>query len=771
MSDALNRMLGLDALRFGDGVTRLGWAHPIPAWAWLLIVLAAILLAGWSYARLQGPVAARTALACVRALVLVLIALLAAGPRLQRERTEVEPDRLVVLLDRSASLGIADTGGASRDDELRTSLTDHAAMWKKLAGEKSIVWLGFDHAVSELTTDKDGVPASLPPAEGQRTTIGAAIEEARRRTAGHPLSGIVVISDGRSSDELTPEARRDLQADRVPVDVVPLGSDERGADFAVHSASAPTVAYVDDTIPVSVRFGGEIVDQASLGTLELTDAATGLVLERHELTPDEFAAGEVTIPAKAPTAGEQRWRVRYVPSGPDLAPQNNMATFAVRFVDQPIRVLYVDGSPRWEERYLKSLLIREDSIESSCLLLAVNRRYQQEGDTVLSELPQSAEDWDGFDAIIIGDLDPGLFGERTLENIRDHVGQQGAALLWLAGPTATPYAWGDTPLADLLPVAAAGPAGSPAALWSDPVVMKPTPLGKRLGLFADDASFAGVEDASAGWSALRWALRIEPGTLKAAAETLALAVPTDSADEGGPLVVSMRYGAGRTALVATDEIWRWRYGRGEPPTERFWLPLLRMLARPRLASIGAAATLNVTPPIADAGQVVSVELTIVDQSVAEIAPKELNAVVSRTPTGSFAPRTIRLVREPDGGTGRARYSTTFPALDPGAFSVNVAPDQLAGIRLESPLEVIAPDDELRNPQTDHPFLTEIADATGGKVLTLDELDSLPGLLPNRRLIVPLPPESATLWDRPVSLIVLLVLLTVEWVGRRLIRLT
>ncbi len=773
LGDTLNTLLDLDTLRFGDGSV-LGWAHPIPAWAWLLIVLAAVIVSAWGYARLRGPAPARAALAGVRTLLLVLLAVLAAGPRLEKARTEVERDRLVVLLDRSASMRVADLGGETRDDAMRALLGEHADVWTSFEKNKDLVWLGFGGGI---TTIDDPRPDALPSADAPRSALGAAITEARRRTTGHPLSGIVLISDGRSSDEPEAETLRALRAEHVPVHVVPLGALGRGSDLAVTSATGPGVAFVDDSVPVRVRFHADNIDTP--GAFEIVDERTGEVLRRRALTADELASGEVTISAEAGSPGEQRWAVRYIPDGPDLAPQNNTAHIAVRFVDEPIRVLYVDGSPRWEHRYLKSLLIREDSIDSSCLLLAVNRRFQQEGDTPIDTLPESPEAWDEYDVVIIGDISPELFGERTLAQIRRHVGEQGAGLLWLAGPSATPGAWADTPLADLLPITASGGgAGSPR--WPGAVVLRPTPVGVRAGLLAgqaDEPMFGGIADPAAGWSALRWALKIDPSMQKTAAETLALAVPVDDTSAPSPLVLSMRYGAGRTALVGTDEIWRWRYGRGETPTERFWLPLLRMLARPRLASIGAAAVLNISPAVAETGQVVSVELTVTDQSIAEILPAEIDADV--TPTAGDAgvgivdgtERVVRLSRRAEGGTGRSRYAASMQALTPGSFTVRIPGDRLAGTAVQASLEVIAPDDEMRNPQTNHPLLARIAEATGGRVLSPDDLDDLPRLLPNRTIIVPLPPESETLWDRPFVLGVLLVLLTIEWVGRRLIRLT
>lgn len=778
MNDLLNNLLGLDGLQFGQNGAGIGWAHPIPAWGWLLVVLGAIALSAWSYARLEGPRLSRVILSLVRAALLVLLAVAAAGPRLQRERSEVERDRLAVLIDRSASIGISDARGQSRDDELKRILEQSAPTWAELTQQKDMDWLAFGGGVSPLDADGPGIPTALPPADRPRTAIGTALDESLRRAAGRPLSGIVIFSDGRSADSVSNTLLADLRSDRVPVHVVPIGSDEAGAEFAVVSAEAPAVAFVDDVVPVTVRFDHTGVDPARAGRLEIIETGTGLVIETAELSPDMLEDGEATVPVETDSPGEQRWTVKYVSEGPDLSSENNSASVAIRLVDEPIRVLYVDGSPRWEQRFLKSLLIREDSVDSSCLLMAVNRRYQQEGDTLLETLPRSADEWAAFDVVIIGDVRPELLGDHTLEEIRSLVGQQAAGLLWLAGPSATPAGWGETALTDLLPIDPEAPTGTAGIeLWDQPVVLHPTRAAERTGLFADlleDHTEGGVTDPDAGWSGLRWALRLQNESLKASAEVLAWAEPVDGTQhEDAPLVVSMRYGSGRVALVGTDEIWRWRYGQGEPPTERFWLPLLRSLARPRLASIGRAASLEVSPSIAGLGDRVAVRVTITDQSIAEVAPREFEAsVTQQARTGQSAPAAaVRLVREPGSPAGRTVYAGSMPALRPGKFIVNVPPDALSGVGLEAGLEVISGDDEMRNPQTDHAFLADLAERTGGRVLSASDLAGLAGLLPNRRVIVPLEPEIVTLWDTPLMLALLLGLATLEWVWRRLIRLS
>ena len=95
---------------------------------------------------------------------------------------------------------------------------------------------------------------------------------------------------------------------------------------------------------------------------------------------------------------------------------------------------------------------------------------------------------------------------------------------------------------------------------------------------------------------------------------------------------------------------------------------------------------------------------------------------------------------------------------------------MAGLELSASVNVVLPEDELRRPQTDHAALAELAQATGGRVLMVDELADLPKILPNREVRLLGTPEVETLWDKPVALLLLLVLLSGEWIGRRLLRL-
>jgi|CXWL01.1.fsa_nt_gi hypothetical protein len=319
--------------------------------------------------------------------------------------------------------------------------------------------------------------------------------------------------------------------------------------------------------------------------------------------------------------------------------------------------------------------------------------------------------------------------------------------------------------------------------------MRPTPAAERLGVLrlgesAQDPWPAILSDPASGWSTFRYAQKIAPARVKPAVEILALAVPgsessQEPAPSATPLVLTMRYGAGRSIYVATDETWRWRYGRGETLPERFWLPMIRMLARQGLAASNQAAVLEASPDRASVGQPVQVTVRLLDQSVLDARPKSIEARVSPKPRpgDSLAPGTspveLRLVpAQADASDSRppSVFSAIWIPTEPGNYSVAVTATLLAQTDLRVDVDVLFSDDELRDPRTDHALLAKLASETSGQVVPLTRLGELPGMLPNREIRLLGTPRTESLWDKPMVWMLLVTLLGLEWVIRRLIRL-
>lgn len=782
MNDVFRRLLGFDSFTWGDAGVSFGFERPFPGWVWMGLIVAAGAYAAWSYRKIIGPRWARVCLAGLRWALIVLLLLLVSGPRLIEQSESVEKDWVVVMVDRSASMTIRDVDSGqpqrqTREEQLRGALDLTQAMWRDLAEQRTLVWLGFDSGAYDLPATQDGAIRAMSEPEGRSTSISRALEQALTRSAARPVSAFVVISDGRATQQPPRALVQRLQASRIPVHTVALGSERTIGDIGLVSVDAPPLAFVGDITPVIAEIERLGERGGTSATVRLIERSTGLTLDEQRVSFEEGSTRErVSLSVRADAAKVADWDIVITPDTPDLIEQNNSRQVSVEMVDRPLRVLYIDGYPRWEQRYIKNLLIREGSIESSNLLLAPDRRYTQEGDVILAALPDSPEGWAAFDVVMLGDVRPDVFTIEQLTQLREHVAVRGAGLIFIAGEGAMPGDWWDTPLGDLLPM-------SPEALASEGgvregVLVRPTPIAERLGVLrlgasASDPWPVALSDPSMGWSLLRWAQRIDAEQLKPTAQVLAESVYADG-EAVGPLVLAMRYGAGRSLYVATDETWRWRYGQGEVLPERFWLQMVRMLGRNSLSRAGRTAILEVTPTRATTDAPVRISVELVDQAIIDIGLPSVAVRVARE--GDDAPPETELTLQPEGlrsgvdhgGAGRT-YSTTWIPPEPGRWTVRVTESDLALSELSESVEVFFPDDELRTPETDHPLLARLSEETGGIALTPELLGDLPENLRSRERVT-VRERYETLWDSPLALILLIGLLTVEWVGRRVIRL-
>ena len=178
----------------------------------------------------------------------------------------------------------------------------------------------------------------------------------------------------------------------------------------------------------------------------------------------------------------------------------------------------------------------------------------------------------------------------------------------------------------------------------------------------------------------------------------------------------------------------------------------------------------------------SMELTIdPDELIPGSAARIQLDVIDERIAGSLGDRIALEIRDENDKT-----STELELLrvgDSAEWSVEWFPDRIGRYQLhvvdpmllaESrsmgpvPVEVIRPDDEFRNPDTDHELLMDLARSTEGAALDGDSLVSLPSALPNREVLVE-NPIIIPIWNTGLMFFLLLGLVTLEWIGRRFIR--
>lgn len=238
-----------------------------------------------------------------------------------------------------------------------------------------------------------------------------------------------------------------------------------------------------------------------------------------------------------------------------------------------LRVLYVEGQPRWEYRYLKNALLRDRHVHLQCLLLSADPDFEQEhsrGVEPLRALPAAAR-LNDYDVIVLGDVAaadeavPWLYA-GAFQAVAAAV-REGAGLLVIDGAQSN-RAWAETALGPLLPVRFA--ATAPRLLATGPfrpARSTPTPGFLRLEPEAMDD-----ERTWSGLPALEASIPVERATGDAT-----VFLTRDDGPRPAPLLASRREGKGVVAWLGVDEVWRWRAGVGDRYMARFYGQLLRAI--------------------------------------------------------------------------------------------------------------------------------------------------------------------------------------------------
>ena len=761
-------LFNLDALPEGDGL-RLGWLAPWPAWLWVLVIIGIFLFVAWCYRGAVISRPARVSLASLRIIILFLVAILLNGPVLESPREHHTPDQVLVLLDRSGSMSVPDVtldpgdpdARSTREAQMVSLLEQTEPLWESLSQDRTVRWFGFHGHAFEQTPSTESTIPPLDDPLGDHTRVDEAIARAIAMSAGGPVSAAVVFTDGRSDHDLRVRHVSEIRAAGVPVIAVPLGSSEAVGDLVLEHVTAPEQAFTGDRVPVQVAVTRRGAANEAFD-LVLRDRRTGRELDRAEIEPGEDARVDATLLGIPELGGTATWTVTIEPDRPDLVSDNNWSDIDINLLDEPLRVLYVEGGPRWEYRYLKNLLLREESIESSIMLLSADRSFAQEGDRPLKRLPVTAEEFEAFDVIILGDVPSGVMSPDQHQLLQDAVGTGGAGLLWSAGEVATPSSWGTTELADTLPFS--GPFDLPTIGSS--VQLLPTEEAERLGVLQVSEPGTSewptvLRDNDVDWSKLQWAQWVQPQQVKPTASVLAETVRLRDGDDPIPLVMSVRYGLGRSVYVVTDEIWRWRYGRGEQFGEQFWIQLIRHLGRASLSATRGVAELTPSRRQVPVGQVLQLRLEVFDESVLLQLPDSIS-VSAIDPEG----RVVTQVALRRSNEARDTWLGTWVPAQAGSFRLTV---DLPDLVLETDVRVEDISREYRRPEADHAALASLVEMTGGHLVAPVDVESLVDVLPDRS-ITEIEVRRAGLWDAPIVFIVLVLLLALEWAGRRLLRL-
>ena len=461
----------------------------------------------------------------------------------------------------------------------------------------------------------------------------------------------------------------------------------------------------------------------------------------------------------------------------ELDEEDNVRTREVSVLDAKINVLYVEGYPRWEYRYIKNEMIRDKSVNISCVLTSADPTFAQEhtdlaarGEAAkykyfpFNQFPNTLEQLMECDVVLFGDVDPRQFADSQLQLIYDFVNKKGGGFGMIAGPQASPGAYRNTPLEAVMPVTVVNPppAGWPTEAITEgfrPVLTKDGAASSFFRFFNDKAvNDKYIKDQLQPLFWYRRGIIAKPGSEVYAEH------PTDLGPDGrkAPLLVLGRFGAGRTLFSAFDDSWRWRFYTGESIFDTYWIQQLRYLARSK--KLGQkAVTYSPDRNVYELGEQVHLSLRVMDPEILKQLSPKIEVQVKDEKTDQIV-RTVTLQNSP---SQPDYYTASFSADRVGHFRLDVRDDTVNRVaHLDEMIEVIIPKLELAEPQVDRTLLSHVASETGGVAMNLAEARAKLADLIQSAARTMAPSDDHALWDKPIVMLLFVLLLTSEWVLRK-----
>ena len=802
---AVERLLGLPAdflHRQGDFAVQFNPAWPgqatVGAAAWNAgLAIACLTLVVAVYARDGRGRAIRIFLGCLRGLLMAVVLVLLNRPVLTLTRTRTEPSVLAVLIDDSSSMRVPDAGTAA------APLSRMAAVDRLLAGDGGAVLrsLAKTHELRVYRFDRDAAPvadvrrsadgrADAGPAAaaldalqpvGDSTQVIPSAVTTLQDLQGQRVAGLVVFTDGRDTPARNVgDAVEQLKTFGVKVFPVAVGSDQPPRNIELQSMDVDDVAFKGDVVNVRSRVRATGFGPNHPVTVLLKDKKTGATLldldgkpAQKTLDLPDGKTVDVELQWKTATVGNVDVVCEAVKQPGEIDEGDNARTSPVSVLDAKVSVLFVDGYPRWEYRYLKNEMIRDKSMEISCLLASADQQFLQEGTkslpstsrTASGHFPDTLPELLEYDVIVVGDVDPRYFTDQQLQLISEFV-SRGGGFYMVAGPRFAPQAYRNTAIEPLLPVSVARVQETDA---TSPITDGFRPVVTKAG--ANTSIFRFLSDREANDRYLRddlpltyWYCR--GVTAKPSVGEVLAEHPTEVGPDGrkAPILVAGRFG-GRTLFGAIDESWRWRFYTGESTFDTYWVQQLRYLARGR--KIGQRRlTFVADQPVYELGNTVRLTLRVVDPSLLKQLPDQVRVEVK-----DAAGRTVRMeiLTRQEAGSGAGglgdTYVGSFTADAAGRFAVSLPPIAGGVGMMDVPLLVELPRMELVDPRVDRVQLSRLASETMGKPITMGNAAAELAAIPSAAKVLP-DVTAEPLWAAPLVLALFTLVVATEWVVRK-----
>jgi uncharacterized membrane protein len=721
------------------------WPPGVVAVVALVAVLGALALGGYRWRQGLG------APGVLRAVLALLLVLALARPVATVDVPDAAAGPVAVLIDDTASMAVADAPAG----QARGSWVDAA-----FAPGEGTLLAALEARFDVRLLRYDGRARATVPGPGAyrgavSDPLGALLDTVGPQ--GNGLSAVVLVSDGGqlpATDVV--DALTRLAAAGVPVHAIGVGSAAPSPDVAVTALEVPAAVLVGDSVDLRLEVVGAGHDGQTV-RVEVRDNGVLRAERRLHLSGDP-ARVATRVPVRFQEPGLRRITLRAAAQDTrDVAPGNDAAERLVDVRPGPVRVLHVEGEPRFEVKFLRRALAGDRALRLSSLVRTGDNRFLRLGiedeDELADGFPVEAAPLFRYHVLVLGSMEAAAFAPAQLALLEDFVARRGGSLLLLGGRMALAEGgFGDTPLADMLPVRLGPPA--PAFRVAARARLTDAGRGHPVTRGLDQVPRALPLPALAVVNPVR---HLKPGA------SALLEGVVDGEPSAPPLALLShhRYGRGRVAVMPVRDSWRWRMhadvALDDRAHELLWRRLLRWLAR----EVPDAVTVSVSPRLAAPGQTAVVRAVVRDAQW-QVRDTARAVMVHSTPLGDIERDPLAFEPGPEGA-----FAGSVTPGEGGRHEIAVEASLPDGARVRARTGVLVTEaaEEFRAVGLDAALLERIAGRTGGSYRAAAQADGLA-----ERVAATAPAgerrERVALWNAPVLLLVLLALACGEWWLRR-----
>ncbi len=619
---------------------------------------------------------------------------------------------------------------------------------------------------------------------GDASLLGSDVSTVLKSFRGNSLNAIIMFTDGVSTGgDDWPTAAKQAARAGVPLHLVGVGDAAETPDLSITDFRAEDTINLNDRLVMVAKVrsqGPGLPDSVPVTLNEIRDGKP-VEVAREVVRLDPSKPAPVKFAYQPKEAGEKTFVIE-VPKQPEEPDHTNNRVEHRVFVAEAkrLRVLMLEGYPRYDYRYVKSLFERESaevrgnkSVELDVYLTSAQPDAPKQDPTLIGRFP-SPDELKKYDLVILGDVDFKSFpkGDQAAESLAKFVKDHGGGLLMLAGEQANPHAYRDTPLNDLMPVICDGPPPEPAdSAIRETYRPRLTTAGQTHPLFKFSMEDAENAEIWTRLTPLHWYAK--GYRRKLSAEVLAVhpdrpaeaAAGLSSRDENHPLVLQQFVGTGRVLFIGFDDTWRWRLLQDEPRFNQFWMQAVRTLARGRVGRIEVRTdrksyrrdepmrvSVRYPDEIPAPASPVRVSLSRVPPSQPGTLPAEIEA------------QTLELALKE--GT-RGTFETILTRTPEGEYRFALTDGPAGATRPKAEAKVYPPPGELDRVRLNETDLRRAARDSGGKYYTLAEAAAIPDDLPvGARVALDQPSPPWLIWNHEAVLGLLLSLWTAEWLMRK-----